>query len=73
MNNNEIVTPPDFEEWARSIKSLPPHSDHVSSIAQSLKNAFEQGVALGDRTGYERGLNKGWAIEQDAGGVWGIE
>lgn len=48
---------PDFEKWAKNIKSLPPHSDHWSSIAQELRNAFEQG--------YQLGLTKGWIIEQE--------
>jgi hypothetical protein len=48
---------PDFKEWVKSLMSLPPHSNHPSSIEQALKDAFDQG--------YHLGLNQGWAIEQD--------
>lgn len=60
------VTEPDFEQWALSIiRNCYGCSPDVSEISEGLKQSYEQGIALGDRQGYERGLNIGWAIEQD--------
>ena len=41
---------PDFKQWIKDLFSLPPHSNHPSSIEQALRDAFNQGVAFGRRS-----------------------
>ncbi len=59
MKIPEVVLP-DFEVWADLIKDKP-----LGVVKSALKQVFYQGYHLGRREGYEEGLNRGWAIEQD--------
>lgn len=58
------MTMPDFRTWAENV-SIKTKRELDDNISRALEEAFNQGFALGDRQGYERGLNRGWAIEQD--------
>lgn len=70
---------PDFYKWAKNLIIRQQISINYASnkvvdrtvnvlrneIQIALKQAFDQGCHLGRREGYEEGLNRGWAIEQD--------
>lgn len=45
------ITMPDFDRWAELLIT----HNSVKEISQALKQAFEQGQALGDREGFLRG------------------
>lgn len=61
------MTEPNFEKWGfiLSLASKEPRASLELTITNGLKEAFDQGYQLGRIEGYEEGLNKGWAIEQD--------
>lgn len=67
------ITEPNFEEWAEKIASRQEEGldcDTAFSIKQSLKQAYEQGKALGYLNGYDHGINIGWAELQDGDTKW---
>lgn len=71
MKMPEVVLP-DFEEWALNALDEGDPSWRTELdwriepvIIEALKQAFDQGRSLGRREGYEEGINRGWAIEQD--------
>jgi len=57
---------PDFDQWASNIEHHPRNYVSLQTlISLALKDAYKQGKSLGYREGYQVGLEKGWAIEQD--------
>lgn len=56
------ATLPDFRTWAENIVLL---AQTYGTAREEIEKALEQACNYGDARGYERGINQGWAIEQD--------
>ena len=67
------TTMPNFDAWAYAVgESLGnPQLIYQEKISEALKQAFEQGYALGKREGYIDGSDFGWicALESDEGWI----
>ena len=62
------LTEPNFKEWSKAVFEDPGWP--TENIATALKQAYEQGKALGYLKGYDHGINIGWAELQDADHKW---
>lgn len=71
MKNKTEITMPDFEKWTSNllinVGKLGGISATEMSVEVALKQAFDQGYALGQREGYIEGTDFGWvyALESD--------
>lgn len=68
MSNEDYVMP-DFKGWSHNVVIMTVENGKLitTGIEEALKQAFQQGQALGHRQGYNEGLEMGWWQQQDKG------
>ena len=60
------MTEPDFTVWAEHIVVMSRENGTAQEeIKVALEQAYRQGFHLGKQEGYQLGITKGWAIEQE--------